>query len=243
MPLRPSIFLAIMLLSGVASAAPTKEECVNAHGNAQTERSAGRLRAARAELLVCASAACPGPVTNECVPWLAEVERATPTAVFEAREPDGSDAVDVTVLVDGEKVTDRLDGRAVPLDPGAHLVRFVTHRAQVERRVVLGEAEKARLVRVDLPAPVLPPPAAKRAATWPIWLFGGVSVASLATFGGFALGGLSGEHDLDRCSPRCPPSRTDPVHRDYVVADVFLGIGIAAAAATSLPCAARTSDR
>lgn len=233
MPLRARLLLSFTLFAGTVSAAPSKEECVAAHGNAQTERASSHLRAARTELLLCASSTCPGPVTAECVPWLAEVERAMPTAVFEAREPDGSDAVELTVLVDGTKVADRLDGRAVPLDPGAHVIRFVRRGTAVERRVVLGEGEKARLVRIDLAAP--PPPSVQASApTWPIWVLGAVSVASLGAFGGFALGGLSKEHALDRCSPRCSPEQTDPVHRDYVVADVFLGIGIAAAAAATL---------
>ncbi len=229
---------------------PTKVECVTAHGEAQRLRRAGQLRETRAQLLTCANPSCPEPVTAECVPWLADVERALPTVVFEARLPDGGDAIDVTVLVDGEKVEDKLDGRAVAVNPGAHAIRFVpaSGAATVERRVVVAEGEKTRVIRVDLPSAALlaPVPPLTRESSggshgphWMTYVLGGVSVAS---FGGFAAFGLKGnaERDdldpggLDHCKPHCSAHETLPARNDYIAADVFLGVGIATAAAAIL---------
>jgi hypothetical protein len=223
-----------------AAAPPTKAECVGAHSEAQRLRLVGQLTGARAQLLVCANPSCPEPVTVECVPWLAEVERALPTVVFEARLADGSDAVDVTVLVDGVKVQDRLDGRAVPVDPGAHLVRFVldagaTPPHPLERRVVVAEGEKTRVVRAEFPpAEILTPvpPVASSGGGGPHWstyVLGGASVLSFGGFTYFGLRGNSGKSDLDEshCSPKCPFSQTDPVKQKYTDANVFLGVGIA----------------
>ncbi len=223
---------------------PTKAECVSAHGEAQRLRRAGQLRETRVQLLTCASPSCPEPVTAECVPWLADVERALPTVVFEARLPDGGDAIDVTVLVDGEKVEDKLDGRAIAVNPGAHAIRFVlaAGAATTERRVVVAEGEKTRVIRVDLPSAALlapvPAPVADGSSGgshgphWSTYVLGG---ASLVSFGGFALFGLKGNSDAhdegDACKPNCAPSKLDQARHDYVAANVFLGVGIAGAAA------------
>ena len=250
---RPALLALITLATSTAALlpraaradAPSKAECVASHAESQRLRREGKLRAARDQLLVCANPACPQPVTVECVPWLGEVERAIPTVVFEARLADGSDAVDVTVSVDGVKVAEKLEGRALPVDPGAHLVRFESATAAhpIERRVVIAEGEKTRVVRADFaPAALLepvPPPAPSSSSTtsaggaphWSTWVLAGATVAS---FGGYAYFGLTGESDesgLNACKPLCYPDKTDPVRHEYIAANVFLGVGIAAAAA------------
>jgi hypothetical protein len=232
----------MLLVASTAGASPTKSECAAAHLDAQGLRRDGRLRAAREKLLVCANEACPKVVTAECVPWLAEVEGALPSVVFEARMPDGTDGVEVAVSVDGARIADRLDGHAVSLDPGDHVVRFDpgSGARAVERHVVVAEGEKARVVRVDLPpleaAPPPPPPKEPSAPAipWTAWVLGGTGAIALGAFGTFALTGVSAEHDLRDCSPACPPSRIDPVHRDYVTADIFLGVGLVALAAAAV---------
>jgi hypothetical protein len=224
---------------------PTKAECVSAHGEAQRLRRAGQLRETRAQLLVCANPSCPEPVTAECIPWLADVERALPTVVFEARLADGGDAIDVTVFVDGEKVEDKLDGRATAVNPGAHAIRFVpaSGAATVERRVVVAEGEKTRVIRVDLPSAALlapvPPPVVTESSHGPHWMtyvLGGVSVASLGGYAAFGLKGNAERNDLDpggseHCKPSCNATQTAATRNDYTAANVFLGVGIATAAA------------
>ena len=72
-----------------------------------------------------------------------------PTVVLAARLPNGADEVDVRVLVDGKPLAQRLDGRAVELEPGDHLLSFqpgVAGAAPVEMRVVVREGEKGRLI-------------------------------------------------------------------------------------------------
>jgi hypothetical protein len=222
----------------VAEAAPpTKNECAAAHVEAQKLRNAGNLLEARTKLLVCSNAACPDAFVAECVPWLTEIEHALPSLVFEARLPDGSDAIDVRVTVDGAPAADKLDGRTFAVNPGDHIIRFIPRAGApaVERHVVAAEGEKARVVRVELSSapeggpPARPPsPEPTRSTTLPAYVVAGAGVVALGGFAYFALTGLSAEHDLRDCSPSCPPSRVDPVRRDYVAADVFLGVGVAA---------------
>jgi hypothetical protein len=254
MPLSLRALALVLLVGSVARAAPTKGECAAAHQEAQRLRQERSLRAARQRLLVCSREPCPAVVQAECVPWLADVERAMPSVVFEARLPDGSDASDTRVRVDGALVQERLDGRAIDLDPGEHVVRFErADRAPVERRVVVAEGEKARVLRLDLlpppPAPVpapapLPAPAPPETAPMP-WTFYALGGAGLIAFGGFAifgLAGLRGERDLEDCSPNCAASRIDAVRRDYVVADVFLAASVVAVSAAAIVALTRPSS-
>ncbi|HXN33560.1 MAG TPA: hypothetical protein VN894_16940, partial [Polyangiaceae bacterium] len=92
--------------------------------------------------------------------------------------------------MDGQLLSDRLDGTAISLDPGEH--RFVFEapgRPEVERVIVLHEAEKERRERVvfeSLPAPSAPPPAAGdalRTVSIVAGAAGGVGLALGSVFG------------------------------------------------------------
>src|SRR3954469_16518472 len=78
-------FLALVACVGRARG-DEKQTCVNAAESAQRQRSGGRLREARASLLVCARAACPAIVRSDCVAWLAENEASEPTVVLRAQD-------------------------------------------------------------------------------------------------------------------------------------------------------------
>jgi hypothetical protein len=56
----------------------------------------------------------------------------------------------------------------------------------------------------------------------------GLSAGSLIAFGAFALKGRSEERELAGCAPRCAASDVDRMYRDYLIADVALGVGVLA---------------
>jgi hypothetical protein len=244
--------VSLTVLAAIALLAATKLECSAAHQDAQRLRKEHHLRAAHEKLLVCARDPCPAVVQSECVPWLAEVERAMPTVVFEARMPDGSDVPGMRVSVDGVLAADRLDGRPVEIDPGEHVVRFDRPSgAPIERRIVVSEGEKARIVRIDVPVPApvptpvpVPVPEEPKAAPmpWTFYALGGAGLVSLGAFAVFGLSGLNGERGLDDCSPTCSASRIDSVRRDYIVADVFLAVGVIALGAATVVALTRPAS-
>jgi hypothetical protein len=227
------------------AAPPTKLECAAAHGDAQRLRSDGDLRAAREKLLTCSREPCPKVVIDECVPWLAEVEHAMPSVVLQARTADGDDASDVSVSLDGRRIATRLDGRAIDVNPGEHILRFEpSSGAVVERRVLVAEGEKDRIVRVEVGAiasvlaPASSPPAMAHpgggARSWtPVIVAGGIGGIALGGFTFFALTGVANEGRLDDCKPLCSASRIDAVRRDYIAADVFLGVAVVALGAAA----------
>ncbi|MCL2448559.1 MAG: hypothetical protein FWD17_06410, partial [Polyangiaceae bacterium] len=100
------------------SSIPAKT-CIDANAKAQELRHDGKLAAVRAELNRCVDRACPSMVRDDCARRLDELDHAQPTVVFSVKDGDGADMSAVSVTIDGQKVADRLDGSALPVDPGA----------------------------------------------------------------------------------------------------------------------------
>jgi hypothetical protein len=232
---------AAALASAGARAAPA-ESCVPAYERAQELRTEGKLRAARAQLLACAQPACQGFIRSDCGKWLDEVTAGIPTVVFAARR-DGRDTDQVRVTAGGEVVAERLDGRAVAVDPGKHRFRFeASDGAAGEAEILAIEGQKRRVVQIDLrlPAAVVPPVAAPPAPIALPWharrplRFALAGVGALG-LGGFAVLGWTGwrkEKDLSgTCAPACGSGPVQSVRTRYLLADISLGVGLAAAGA------------
>jgi hypothetical protein len=107
-----------------------------------------------------------------------------------------------------------------------------------DTRVLLRVGERARRVDLVLPSASsisLAPRADEAggsAPRWPLYALGGLAVAGLGTFAGFAISGHSIQEDrAGSCAPACTDAQVSPIHTDYRVADVGLGIGLASAAA------------
>jgi hypothetical protein len=135
--------------------------CVKANAHAQALFRDGKLAAARAELMTCGNPACPELVRDDCAQRLDEVERAQPTVLFDARDGDGHDLVAVRVTMDGQPLTDRLEGKVLRVDPGAHTFTFtVEGQPTVTQTFVLKEGERDRRERIVIGQPTAPTPAA-----------------------------------------------------------------------------------
>jgi hypothetical protein len=134
------------------------EACFDAAERAQPLMKERKLRAAQRELQACVRDACPRAARSDCRRWLDEVSRALPTILVRARTVDaeGGDAAldDVRVSVDGEAAAPRAGDDVLPVDPGAHTLRF-EHDGfpPVERRLELREGEARRVVDVVFRAP------------------------------------------------------------------------------------------
>ncbi|MEZ4227098.1 MAG: hypothetical protein R3B13_39535 [Polyangiaceae bacterium] len=230
----------VLLLSGQAHAQADTAKCIEAHSQSQKLRADGKLRAAREQLLICAQSSCPQIARNDCTGWLGEVEKEVPSIVFRARTGDGNDAVEVRVLMDGEELAKRLDGRAVSVEPGPHQFRFeLAGHPAVERQLVIIVGERNRAITIDFePAGTTPQPEPKpdtqpepETATGggiptATWIFGGIGVAGLAGFTYFSLKGRSDEDDLSSCKPNCTDDAVSDVERTYLFGDISLAVGV-----------------
>jgi hypothetical protein len=150
-------------LASTAAAADEMTTCLDASSKGQRFRDTHKLVEAREQLRVCAAAACPRVVQRDCAIWLAEVEKALPTVVLSAKDGRGGDLFDVNVSVDGNALATRLDGQALPMNPGPHTFHFESaDGASADRQVLVKEGEQMQAVAV-----VLGPPVRAQAGTTP----------------------------------------------------------------------------
>jgi hypothetical protein len=160
--------------------------------------------------------------------------------VFAATDAQGRDRSDVRVLVDGRKLLDRLDGQPLPIEPGAHTLRYESSfGAAANQELVARVGEKNRIVSIRLEppkppaAPPPPPPPPERAPrplpVAPIVL-GGVAIAAFGVAAYFDVSAIGDAHALRAtCDARCLPSDVDAVNTKYRVAGVALGVSVVAA--------------
>jgi hypothetical protein len=147
------------LESRAEAANPSTAECVAAADSSIQLRDQHKLREARAQMLVCASASCPAAIQSECLRRVDQVNAAIPTVIFEAKDPAGNDLSNIRVDMDGQQLTDRLDGSSLSIDPGEHHFRFTAPGGiVVDKTIVIRESEKDRHERVVVGAAAAPPP-------------------------------------------------------------------------------------
>lgn len=245
-----AVLASVLLLAAPASATPvTAADCIDAVDAGQTLRDAGKLRAARARFAVCVESACPAPIRHDCATWAADVSERMPAVRLRAHRADGSDLTGVRVTVDGAPFPAGLEGRYVEIDPGPHLFRFErTGSVTVERNVVIAERDHAALVDVAMvddraalgPAspPVGPPPPAASATGGPplaTYVLAGVGVLGAA---GFVVFGLKANREISSlrgsCAPACTDDQLSPAHRDVLIANISLGVGVVALVAATV---------
>jgi hypothetical protein len=130
--------------------AADRQTCVSTYEQAQQHQKGGRLVKALEAFNQCAQDNCPSVVRQQCALALPELEQSVPSVVFDASDADGNQVIDVRVDVDGALAASRLDGRAVSLDPGRHVVRFEAPGGRVvEQTIVMLEGQRRRPVRAQ----------------------------------------------------------------------------------------------
>jgi hypothetical protein len=218
-----------------ASARADDAACIQSYEQTQVLRRASKLREAREEAAKCSVDACPAVLSKDCAKWLAEIEQSIPTAVFDVRSASGEELTNVKISSDGAPLVERLDGKAVALDVGPHVLRFESIDGKglpVEQNTVIHEGDRNRKISVTLP---ITAPSGEKERPVPVaaFVFGGVAMASLAAGTIFALSGSSKESDLDGCKPSCPSDQVNSVSSTYALSDIFLTAGVVSAVAAA----------
>jgi hypothetical protein len=136
-------------------------DCLSANESSLQLSGEHRLRAALAQTLVCTAPTCPTQVREACRHRVDDLNRAIPTIVFFAKDSAGNDLTQVHVFMDGEPISDRLDGTALSIDPGRHAFTFEVAGAPPTRQSFLvGEGQKDRPETITIAAgasvPTLP---------------------------------------------------------------------------------------
>jgi len=240
-----------------ACAADVTQQCASAAGRAQELRDTGKYKAARQELVACGREECPSAIRRDCLGWLNEVNQSSPTIVVRARDAQNADLADVKVTVDGDVVTEKLDGKAILIDPGPHVIRGqIADADAVEQRVIIQTGEKNRLIEISFArsasqrqgcrqeADCERGSACRNGSCQPSdnrtpektsvapWIVGGVGVVSLGAAAYFAASGLADRGDLKSqpcaTTSTCPQGDVDRINTKLVIADVTAGVGLVA---------------
>jgi hypothetical protein len=234
--------LALTATHSVRAADPSVGECLSATESSLALRNAHKLRAAQAALQVCSAASCPAEIREECLHRIATVGASMPTLLLTVKTGEGKELTDVKVTADGEVLTDRLDGKPLPLDPGSHQLTFeVSGQPPVSQTFVLREGEKNRqeTVVVAIPAPqpavgvpVTSPPESDTASSDGWWnrrgnrqrfagvVVGGAGVVSVVlggVFGGLSFSSWSQANTACPSHAGCSPAATS--ERSSAVSD------------------------
>jgi hypothetical protein len=246
---RRAVFVLTAASSWLASATVNAQAdlCSQAYEKSQEDRAAGRLNAAIAQLKVCIDASCPAFIREDCSRWMNETEVALPSVVFAVRR-DGQDQMEAEVRCDGAVLVQDLDGKAIPVDPGPHTFTFsIPGLAPIERQLLVREGERNRVVEVDFRTLRTNPflvadknePASTAAPSWTSRTYltyglGGVGALGIGSFALFAVLGSRQQADLEHdCAPTCRSSQVDSVKTKYLIADLSLGMGLAALGAAT----------
>jgi hypothetical protein len=228
--LASSALVALAIVLGTSSAR-ADATCISAYEQTQTLRKDGKPVAAKAQAAVCAQTSCPALLTKDCSKWLAELEAVIPSVILDPRSAAGGLRADVRVKLDGVALAEKIDGKPLVVEPGAHTFVFEADgAAPAERTITLHEGDKNKKITVTL-APAAEPRSDERPIPTGVWIFGGVSVVALAASAVFAIDALGKKSDLDQCKPRCAPDDVDSMSARFTMADVALGAGVMAGAA------------
>lgn len=236
--------LAVATLALPAAAQVDPQACVAAYEEVQADRQEGRLVVAKDKALFCAQSACPDVVKNDCANWLTEIDASLPTMTFQVKDASGQETTAVSVFYDGQLLRDKLDGKAVPVDPGEHTFRFeIPGSEPIEQAIVVREGEKNRKLEISFAKPSEGPssagaagadltPAEDEGVSPLAYVFGGLGLVGVGMFATFAILGTSEKSDLEApvaeggCAPNCTDEQVDSVRTKLIVADISLAVGV-----------------
>ncbi|MBL8741541.1 MAG: hypothetical protein JNK04_10620 [Myxococcales bacterium] len=220
--------------------APEVMACAQDYEAAQVEAKSGHLKAAVEKATSCAQDKCPAYVRGDCLRFVDEYKAQTPSIIVVARDKNGCDTTDAQVSVDGKLLLEKVDGRAIELDPGEHVVsvvapgvppeeqRIVATQSQKDRQLSFGDARAPACKKgvVDRPPPPPPVKSERSPMTMAGLVLGGLGLGALATSAGFGIAGFVQRGELEDCKP-CSERRIDDVRRTFIIGDVLLANGVA----------------
>jgi hypothetical protein len=221
--------------SGAAADAAGTAACVRSYEQAQRLRRDAKLRSAMSELATCEQV-CPPALRTDCEQWRADTDRRIPSIVVSAWTASGRTLIAVRVIADEQLLSTRLDGQALPLDPGEHTLRFETDGAPVLReQVVLSDGEKQRPVMIRFASPPADesgsaPTAERHGISAGVYAAGTLSVLGLVGAAYFGVRRASEIDSLDRCRPSCASSDVESANLDLALAAGSLFVAVAGAA-------------
>lgn len=139
------------------AAAPAQGPCARAYQRALEHRKNAQLQQAREEFVVCAKTSCGEVLSLQCRGAVQQLDTDIPSVIPVVSDPSGEPIVEVSVSIDGQLMTSRLDGRAIIVNPGVHEFSFSTARGVFHTdKLLIVEGQRNRLLSVHSNEALLP---------------------------------------------------------------------------------------
>lgn len=116
---------------------PEVQACIDAYKKAQSSAQDAKLRAAKDSLALCTKPACPAIMRQECTNRYMQLDSDIPSVIPVVTDDSGTPRSLVEVRMDGELLTSKLDGHALPVDPGKHDFEFNTDGGVFAKKSVM----------------------------------------------------------------------------------------------------------
>ncbi|MEA2697234.1 MAG: hypothetical protein QOI66_1505 [Myxococcales bacterium] len=101
----------------------------------------------------CAVASCGSFLLHACTSRYTQLDADIPSVVPLVTDGAGDPLRDVQVVMDGQLLTDKLDGHALPVDPGRHEFSFIVGGQTVDTQTILiATGQRNRPLSAALPA-------------------------------------------------------------------------------------------
>jgi hypothetical protein len=131
--------------------------CVESYAAAQGPRKSGQLIEAKDLFGKCAQPACGSSLRKRCAALYKRMDAGIPSVLLVVTDASGvSQSMNegkFEVTMDGQSVTAKLDGRAIPVNPGQHEFAFSTENAVfATQTVAIVHGQRNRAISVTLPA-------------------------------------------------------------------------------------------
>jgi hypothetical protein len=134
-------------------ASAARAACMATYKNAQRRAHAGRLRDAKDLMMKCASASCGSFLLHACTSRYTQLDADIPSVVPLVSDGSGLPLADVQVVMDGQLLTDKLDGHALPVDPGRHEFSFIVRGETIDTQTLLiATGQRNRPLSTALPS-------------------------------------------------------------------------------------------
>jgi hypothetical protein len=240
--------------SGANKAKPAEASaCMTAYTKAHERQQTGHLREARELFQSCAEPACGSYLQQECTTQVTQLDADIPSVVPVVSDGENAPRVDCEVKMDGEVLTSKLGGQALPVDPGVHEFTFSTDKgvfATEKLMIVQGQRNRPLSVStrppgassaargtyerssIDVVVPESPAPASspRRSPGVGPWIVGGAGLAGVGVGALLIYWGRTDNASLvSNCAGGgCSQAAVNHVSTMYVAGDVLAGAGLAA---------------
>jgi hypothetical protein len=146
---------ATLLQAGAGHAAPkvTAQSCTVAYKSAVKAQQASHLQEAQKWFAACSQQACGTLIRRECLLSYDQISADIPTIVPVVTTVTGEPVLDVKITMDGALLASKIDGRALPVDPGLHEFTFITHAGSATQKIVILQGQRNRPIAMAMAAP------------------------------------------------------------------------------------------